>query len=58
MIDRQIRERLDRIPRPANKLKPSTVVAAKEPDQATTIAKLNDTNKGTSGSCYGLASNH
>ena len=58
MIDRQIRERLDRIPRPANKLKPSIVVAAKEPDQVTTIAKLNDTNKGTSGSCYGLASNH
>ena len=30
--DRQIRERLDRIPRPANKSKPPAVVTAKEPD--------------------------
>ena len=48
--DRQIRERLDRIPRPANKSKPSIAVAAKEPDPATTTAK--DTNK-SSGSSSG-----
>ena len=30
--DRQIRERLDRMPRPATKSKPSAAAAAKEPD--------------------------
>ena len=47
--DRQIRERLDRMPRPANKPKTFTGTAAKEPKQAAPASKPKDANEGGSG---------
>ncbi len=46
--DRQIRERLDRMPRPTNKPNTSTATAAKDPEQKAPATKPKDGNKGRS----------